>query len=205
MYAEYHESFITKEAAEEMRLRLRDSKKSDADEEDYDEVLQELLQKSRGKDHKKAIYDKKYFDYLPSEEAEKYKYPKEESASLENSKSDEDSKSSEGRRINSRRFRRDVPNNQGREKRHFYQLASQQPYEAIFREPYHFYVPANPYRTQYVAAPAYQTISYIWQPEFSHPNNFRPQENYQPGQTYLPANGMPQNRFVFDKLNPNYD
>lgn len=198
MYAEYHESFITKEAAEEMRLHLRNSKKTDNDEEDYDEMLQELLQKSKGKDHKKPIYEKKYFDYLPSEEAEKHKYPKDESTSvsLENSKSEEDSKSSEGRRINSRRFRRNVPNNMGREKRHFYQLASQQPYEAIFREPYHFYVPAdNHFRTQYVAAPAFHSISYVWQPEFSPPS-FRPHEGYQPAQAYIPANGVQQNRFA---------
>lgn len=72
LFAAYHESYITKEAAKKLRHRLRTQYKNnhrhsfdnDAATKDYDDLLQDILEKP-----KNDIYDKKYFDYLPAEEA----------------------------------------------------------------------------------------------------------------------------------------
>lgn len=65
MFAGYHESYITKDAAEMLRLRMRQNKANHRTDQssDYDDLLQEItVQKP-----KQDIYDKRYYDYLPAD------------------------------------------------------------------------------------------------------------------------------------------
>lgn len=61
LFAGYRESYITRDAANKFRQRIREHKKPYTDR-DYDDLLHDITVKP-----KRIIYDKKYFDYLPAE------------------------------------------------------------------------------------------------------------------------------------------
>lgn len=66
LFAAYHESYITKDAARKLRIRMlmNPHKSDDATSKDYDDLLQEITVPKPKAD----IYDKKYFDYMPADE-----------------------------------------------------------------------------------------------------------------------------------------
>lgn len=67
-YAAYHESYITEDAARKLRHKMSSKHEQPYTQKDYEDLLQDILlepvDKPNGGD---AIYDKKYFDYLPAE------------------------------------------------------------------------------------------------------------------------------------------
>lgn len=67
LFAKYHESYITKEAAHKLKHKLRSSKKRPITDEDYDDMVQGIIFKSKQKSMP-HYQEKKYFDDLPSGE-----------------------------------------------------------------------------------------------------------------------------------------
>lgn len=64
----YRESHITKDAAKRLRKRLKAHKISNTD--DYEEILDDILAKQKHIKPKHNFYEKKYYDYLPTEDHE---------------------------------------------------------------------------------------------------------------------------------------
>lgn len=89
----------------------------DQDEEEYDDLLQKLVSKSKPKDKKPVYFEKKYFDYLPSEDSmseqsqEKHKYPKKAISVAQKPEAilEDELIVRPSKRMNSRRFKRDAP------------------------------------------------------------------------------------------------
>lgn len=65
------ESYITKEAAKELRSKLSNTKDAIEQQDDYDEILKDIIKNMRSrekpKQQKQIFYEKKYFDYLPND------------------------------------------------------------------------------------------------------------------------------------------
>lgn len=68
VFAGYTESYITKEAAEQLQAKLKRMNRP-VTEEEYNEMLQKVVMRSDS-DPKLAIYNKKYYDYLPAESSD---------------------------------------------------------------------------------------------------------------------------------------
>ncbi|CRK87014.1 CLUMA_CG000833, isoform A [Clunio marinus] len=105
------ESYITKEAAKELRSKLR--ARDDQREKDYDDILTRIImsvQQSHEDNYNQALFEKKYFDYLPneldSEDISDDDSPYELVKSVDTVMSEESDKNA--RRVNSRKFKRDV-------------------------------------------------------------------------------------------------
>lgn len=68
LYAAYHETYITEDAAKKFRHKMN-SHKIPYTRKDYDDLLDDIILKPIHKPNTVVdIYDKKYFDYLPAEE-----------------------------------------------------------------------------------------------------------------------------------------
>ncbi|GAB0087309.1 hypothetical protein DMENIID0001_016030 [Sergentomyia squamirostris] len=68
LFTAYKETYITKAAAKKFLQKIRSLKKPFTDKE-YDDLLQEIMLVPKPTS-KYSIYDKKYFDYLPSDQSE---------------------------------------------------------------------------------------------------------------------------------------
>ncbi|XP_055678589.1 uncharacterized protein LOC129787218 isoform X2 [Lutzomyia longipalpis] len=68
LFTAYKETYITKAAAKKFLQKIRSLKKPYTDKE-YDDLLQEIVLEPKPTS-KYSIYDKKYFDYLPSDQQE---------------------------------------------------------------------------------------------------------------------------------------
>lgn len=184
------ESYITKEAAKELRNKL--SARGEQQDHDYDEILKRIIvsvQHPSDDDSDNAeevVYEKKYFDYLPNDlDSEDVT---DEDATHELVKSVGDVMSSEherpadnGRRVNSRKFKRDL----SRPKR---QSIFYVPVPLVRYSPYpnaDFYYPQDFHRFQpYPAASSVQNRFSDVRP--NHPNPWSPQ--YNPGKFHAPNN-----------------
>jgi hypothetical protein len=65
IFAAYRESYITKNDAKKFRQRIKNHKKPYMDK-DYEDLIQEIHFKPK-QQPKQAMYEKKYFDYLPAD------------------------------------------------------------------------------------------------------------------------------------------
>lgn len=114
-YVDNVESYITKEAAKELRNKL--SALGEQQDQDYDEILKRIImsvqQPNDDNAEKQIVYEKKYFDYMPNDlDSEDVT---DEDAAHELVKSYGDVMSTEHkvagdnvRRVNSRKFKRDL-------------------------------------------------------------------------------------------------
>jgi hypothetical protein len=119
------ESYITKEAAKELRIKL--SSKGEQQDHDYDEILKKFLMNMKQTSDEsmmldeQIVYDKKYFDYLPND-LDSDDMDEDSVQELVKSISDvmsaehETATGHKERRVNSRKFKRDL-SSQSRPKR----------------------------------------------------------------------------------------
>ena len=169
------ESYITKEAAKELNKLSARGKQQDLA---YDEILEQFLsvQQSGDDGDEEKTFEKKYFDYLPNDlDSEDVA---DEDATREllkpaNARLD--------RRVNSRRFKRDLSAQNHRQKRQSIYLV---PYPLNHYTPYpnvDFYYPQD-YR--------HLSPATSFQSRFDSPNPWLPENNpgklHPPGNFYLP-------------------
>lgn len=80
-YSGYADSYITKKVAEELQEKLKRLNRPPTDDE-YNALLQKLVTKPKS-DPSFSIYNKKYYDYLPSEQQEQEEVGVEQSVPLD--------------------------------------------------------------------------------------------------------------------------
>lgn len=164
---ENEELFITKEAAQELQNKLKNF--GDINDE-YDELLQELTRTNAPRQKNQIIYDKKYFDYLPYEEGQ------EDS----DSKSTDDVKNIPFKRINSRKFKRDLTSQRDKRQSNYQLQYSPVPLQYFYQQPIvTYYVP------QTIEIPSsYQSQQFLR----TNTNQWTDQQQklHAPGNFYLP-------------------
>lgn len=134
-FADDTESFITKEAAKELRHKLSSSIEQ---QDDYDEILKDIIRglRVKPKTDQQIIYEKKYFDYLPNDIVDSEDVTSEDltQESINLNSSNDDNVSS---------VKRNKRDTSVREKRHFFppgvevyhqplQLISSSPFATIY-------------------------------------------------------------------------
>lgn len=142
------ESYITKEAAKELRNKLS-ARGGEQQDHDYDEILKKIIMSVQLDDNSEQIvYEKKYFDYLPndldSEDVTDEDSTHELVALLDKdvySKTHEAVRDN-GRRVNSRKFKRDLASQERAKRQSIYFV----PVPLVHYNPYpnvNFYAPPN--------------------------------------------------------------
>lgn len=200
VFSDNAESYITKEAARELRNKL--GVRGEQQESDYDELLKRIImsvQQPNDDNAKQNVYEKKYFDYLPNDlDSEDVT---DEDSAHELVKSSGDVMSTEkmygksednGRRVNSRKFKRDLKaqnHETHRAKRQNFYYAPVPLYQL---SPYinaDFFFPQESQNRRVFAAPP---IDSRFGSQSNNPNPWNPQYNpnarfHTPNNRYLPA------------------
>lgn len=176
------ESYITKEAAKELRNKLNAHEKQQ--DYDYDEILKRIImsvQQPSDDNAEQIVYEKKYFDYLPNDLDSEDVTDEDSTQELVKSFGDVMSPEHEivgdnARRVNSRKFKRDLTSQSRARRQSIYYvpipLVHYSPYPNVnFYYPHHF--------QEYPAASSIQSSysSHPWLPQnnpgrFHAPNNF---------------------------------
>jgi hypothetical protein len=208
-FAESAESYITKEAARELRSKL--SVREELRDQDYDDILRRIIMSVHQPSDDNAernVYEKKYFDYLPNDlDSEDVTA---EETNVEQSKPRDDISSvkhdaASGRRVNSRKFKRDV-DAASRQKRQGFIVYPVPLVQYSHYTPSHFldfYFPdqmpgASSIVSRFDAPPqpfipfpsTFKSPGYHYPPPPANNNPFHPSNNakpfHPPGNAYLP-------------------
>lgn len=208
------ESYITKEAAKELRNKLN---ARGVQQDDYDEILKRIImsvQQPPTNNLKQFVYEKKYFDYLPNDLDSEDVTDEDSTHELIETFNDAVSPDYEhlgdnARRANSRRLKRDISSQQlqQRDRRQSIILV---PVPLVHRSPYpniDFYFPHD-LLSEHSTVNSYQSRfganQYIPPNPNLSPNPWTPQNNprqqfHQPYNFYLPA--RPDNKYDDNIIN----
>lgn len=192
MFSENTESFITKEAARQLRKKLNAQEVQQ--DGDYDEILKEIIMSLQqpAKHPKQVVYEKKYFDYLPNDLDSESEDSTRELFKPLSGATDYEYYGDEKPRANSRRLKRDLSYAQRRNQR---QSIIVVPVPLVHRSPYpnvDFYFPHDLLSAQSNAYPYQRGYNYIPPNPNLSPNPWTPQSNpqqqfHKPYNFYLPA------------------
>lgn len=186
------ESYITKEAAKELRNKL--SAHGTQQDYDYDEILKRIImsvQPPSDDSPEQIVFEKKYFDYLPNDLDSEDETDEDSTQELVKSYGDlisveHENEGDNVRRVNSRKFKRDLTGNSRQKRQSIYYY----PLPLVHYSPYpnvNFYVPND--FPEYPAASSLQKR--ISSESYNNPNPWTPQNNpgnfHAPHNFYLPA------------------
>lgn len=196
MIESHVESFITEEAAKDLRHKL--SAKGEQ-QDDYDDILKKIIQSVRKQQAtstgNELVYEKKYFDVMNDLDSEDFT---DEDLTQEIEKTShgdyQSAELSPIKRINSRRFRRDVTHGTRKRRQSNYQLiyvplhhvSSSRPNVDFFFPADFDFIPIDTRNSFQYSVPNPYPYNIL---KATYGNNpwTRPGKLYPPGNTYLPA------------------